>query len=258
MTQGSLHHTDRHSTKLISVFCVQHKLNCFLIFLDIPSTLQVIPSTLLTIEDSHVMLAKLPNNVSYTSWCATGLAIMLAQVTYNVHICIKRIKTYRNMNKWNCSGILHFTIEEWECRCSVIQAKQITSTNIFNKTTLQRVDTTQIYLKSSRSQCWCTCSKPAEEKYIVHISDSYFVGVGVWVYKDYSYVQWDFNSKIKLQNITVKNCTTYSALYISAMDSIEMDSMNFTHNHENEISLYRTKILEDVLEDVTSTTTLEL
>ena len=218
-----------------------NKPNCFLIFLDVPSTLQAISSTLLTIEDSHVMFGKLPHNVGYSSWCATGLGIMLAQVTYNVHICINRIKTYRNMNKWNCSGNLHFTIERWACYCSSIQAKEITSVNIFNKTTLPRGDITEIDLEY-RGYRKCTCSTPAEEKYIVHILESYFVGVSIWMRRSKKYV-WHANTKIKFQNITVKNCTAYPAMYISDIEYIEMDNMTFTHNHENEISLYHTYIV---------------
>ena len=218
-----------------------NKPNCILLFLDIPSTSQVIPSTLLTIEESHVMLGKLPHHVDYIRWCATGLGIMLAQVTYNVHICMNRIKTYSNMNSWDCNGNLHFTIEEWGCRCSVIHAKQITSTNIFNKTTLQTRDETEIYLDSSRKHRRCTCSKRAEEKYIVHILDSYFVGVGISVSKSNHHI-WNINNKIKLQNIIVRNCINLPAMYISNMEYIEMDNVTFTHNL-GEILLYRSNII---------------
>ena len=69
----------------------------------------------------HVMLGKLPHHVDYISWCLTGLGIMLAQVTYNVHIWMNRIKIYGNMNRWDCRGNLHFTIEEWQCCCSVAE-----------------------------------------------------------------------------------------------------------------------------------------
>ena len=219
-----------------------NKPNCLLLFLDIPSTSQVIPSTILTIEESHMMFGKLPHHVDYTNWCATGLGIMLAQVTYNVHICMNRIIVYGNMKRWNYNGNLYFTIEKWECRCSVIHAKQITSTNIFNKTTLQRGDEAKIYLDSSRKHRMCTCSKPAEEKYIVHILDSYFVGVGISVSRSKHYI-WHINNKIKLQNITVKNCINYPAMYISDMEYIEMDNVTFTHNHDFGISLYRSNII---------------
>ena len=138
------------------------------------------------------MLGKPPHHVSKANWCASGLGIMLAQVTHNVHIYINKIKAYSNMNKWGWRGNLHFTIKKRECRCSVIQAKQITCTNIFNKTTLPSRDTTKISLKASGGSQRCTCLKLVEEKYVVHILESYFLGVGMWVHRSKNY-DWHIN-----------------------------------------------------------------
>ena len=44
-------------------------------------------------------------------------------------------------------------------------------------------------------------------------------------------------------NLTVKNCTTYPAMYIFGMEYIEIENMNFTHNHNHEITIYHTYII---------------
>ena len=59
-----------------------NKPNCLIIFLDLPSAS---PSTALNIEDSHVMFGKPPNHSKNIEWGASGLCIVLTQITYRVH-----------------------------------------------------------------------------------------------------------------------------------------------------------------------------
>ena len=201
--------------------------NCLIIFLDIPSASQTIPPTALNIEDSDVMFGKIPNHSNYTYWGATGLGIMLAQSTYNVHILASNIEAYNNMKMWNWFGNLHFVIENWECWCSMIQGNNIASTNI-----VEEKDKTGIYLKPKTSNNTCNCSKPTEEEYTVQISDSYFVGVGIDVVTD----ERPCDARVKLRNLTVQN-TTKQKFYIFRMTSIELEDVKFTYN---EYKLYLT------------------
>ena len=194
--------------------------NCLIIFLDFPSASQTIPPTALNIEDSHVMFGKIPNHSNFTYWGATGLGIMLAQSTYNVHIFASNIEACNNMKTWNWYGNLHFVIENWECQCSMIQGNKIASTNI-----VEEKDKTSIYLKPKMSNNTCNCSKPAEEEYAVHISDSYFVGVGI----DVVTIERLCDARVKLQNVTMQN-TTKQKFYIIGMTSIELEDVKFTYN----------------------------
>ena len=105
--------------------------NCLLLFLNIHSTSEVISPNYFNITNSQMMFGKLKNVLQlYNPWNVTGLNIMLAQTTYIIHIHIDNIKTYSNMNEKEWNGHLQFVTENWECQCSMIQAKNIASTNI--------------------------------------------------------------------------------------------------------------------------------
>ena len=210
--------------------------NCLLFFVDIPSTSQAIPHTYFNIEDSHVIFGT-SSPVRYSDLHAAGLDIMLTQITYNVHVCLNSIEIYSNLDDSSWNGNLQLIIKNWECHYSVIQAKQITSTNI-----VQMQDIAHVRLQSKSSSDTlhtCNCSKPVEEEYTVHISDSYFVGVSIYV--DTYSLHIDCNTRIKLQNITVQN-STMPALQISEMKSIEMQDMNFSYNHHYALLLYHSNI----------------
>ena len=199
--------------------------NCLIIFIDI-FKLKVIPSTHLNIVNSHIMFGEIPNALQrYTLWGTTGLGILLLQTTFNVHIHIDNIKTYSNMNKKIWYGNLRFVIENWECQCSMIQVKNIASTNM-----IRRKDRMQVRLESKLhgSLPTCKCTKPAEEEYTVSISDSYFAGMGIRVDANIIYCY----TRIKLQNITVQHSTAF-ALHISKMKSIKMKDMNFTYTNQS-------------------------
>ena len=192
---------------------------CLLLFLNIPTTTEVISPNILNITNTQMMFGKLKQ--MYNPWNATGLNITLAQTTHNVHIHIDNIKTYSNMNEKEWNGHLQFVIENWECQCSMVQAKNIASTNM-----IRREDIIQVCLKSKLhgSSQTCNCTKPAEEEYTMSISDSYFTGMGIQVDANIN----NCYTRIKLQNITVQNSTA-TALHISKMKSIEMQDMNFTY-----------------------------
>ena len=122
--------------------------NCLLLFLNIHSTSEVISSNIFSIINSQAMFGKLPNGLRHSYWGATGFGIMLAQTTYKVHIYIQNIRTYNNNKYILCKwyGNLYFIIENWECHYSVIQAKQIVSTNIEADW-----DKTRVYLQPKTS-----------------------------------------------------------------------------------------------------------
>ena len=210
--------------------------NILLFFLDVSSTSQAIPHTYFNIEESNVTFGT-SSSVSYSDLRAAGLGIMLTQITYNVHVCINSIEVYSNLDESSWNGNLQFIIQNWECHCSVIQAKQIASTNI-----VQMRDKARVRLQSKSSSDTlhtCNCSKPDEEKYTVYISDSNFVGMGIYV--DTYSLHNDCNSRIKLQNITVQN-STMPALQTSKMKSIEMQDMNFSYNQHYALLLYHSNI----------------
>ena len=211
-----------------------NKPNCLIIFQDRYKS-KVIPPTCLSIVDSHAMFGKIPNFQMYHKLGATGLAIILTQTTYKVHIHLDNIQTRENMIKKKWYGNLRLAIENWEYNCSVIRAKQVTSTNI-----IERKDKAQVRLKPIKKPiaCFtkyysfrnrnisftdCKCPKPAEEEYAVHISDSYFAGTGIHVNADTKHC----DTRIKLQNITVYNS---SELRISAMKSIVIQDVNFNQS----------------------------
>ena len=205
--------------------------NCLIIFLETPSTSQALSPTHLSIEVLYVTLGKGPKYLSWCPGCATGLGITLAQTTYNVHIYINNIIMHRNkkIREW-WYGNLHFFIVNWECQCSIIQAKQITSAN-----KVKWKDTTRIHLHSDSTLPTCNCSK--EEEYTVKISDSYFEGVGILVDTDSKYC----DAQIKLHNITVQNSSTFP-LCIGKMKSIELQDVKFAYNHYKEILSYNSNI----------------
>ena len=201
--------------------------NCLILFLNITFISEAIPSTALYIEVSHVMFGR---TSKFLNWGATGLGIMLAQTTYNVHIHINKFKTYSNMRKSKWYGNLHFVLQNWACHCSVIQVKQIASASTVNIR-----DITRIYLHSNAASDGtlptCNCSKQGE--YTVHISEGYFDRVGILVETGSEYC----DARIKLKNITVHNSTTVHALFIRGMKSIEFLNVKFTYNHNKETVL---------------------
>ena len=207
-----------------TVFCGNGP-NCWIIFLDI---FKLIPPTHLSIASSHVMFGKKPKYFQmYHQVGATGFSIILAQTKYKVHIHLDNIQTQDNLRKKLWYGNLQFVIENWECNCSTIQAKKITSNN-----KVEREDKAQVRLRSisftKKNIASCKCPKPAEEEYTVQISDSYFAGAGMHVSVDTK----NCNTRIKLQNITVHNSTTF-ALHISGMESIRMQDTNFIYTNQN-------------------------
>ena len=107
------------------------------------------------------------------------------------------------------------------CQCSVIQAKQITTTN-----TQGGYDKALILLKYGNSSLHTsTCA--SEKDYMVHISESQFVGTIITVRSDKKYCK----AKIKLQNITIQNCSrNTNTLYILRMLSIELKNIKFSEN----------------------------
>ena len=146
--------------------------NCLIIFQEDFKS-KVIPPTHFNIANTQVMLGKIPKRLQlYNNWGATGLGIVLAQTTFNVHIHITNIKTCSNIRKEGWYGNLRFVIENWKCQCSLIQVKQVVNTNI-----VEENDKTQLRLKSINKKSAhiadCKCSIPAEEENIVQISDSY-------------------------------------------------------------------------------------
>ena len=110
-----------------------NKPNCLLMFLDMPSMSDIILPTVLSIKEVQATLGSRPHQKGHqyhNTKYATGLSIKLVQTTYNVRIYINNITIYENsgmQDGWH--GNLHIAIENWKCHCSVIQAKQITSTN---------------------------------------------------------------------------------------------------------------------------------
>ena len=209
---------------------IGNKPNCMLIFLDLPFTMKKFFT--ITIENSHVKFGEIPHGLKGTHWGATGLSIMLAQVTYNVQVYINNITTFRNRMRGKWYGNFQFFIENWEHHCSAIQAKQITSTNIAEKE-----DTAEIHLKSNASGDILhkfNCSIPAE---MIHISDSYFVGVGLFVNAEKN----KCGRGITLRNITVLNSSIH-ALRISGLKSIKLQDMEFTNNNPNGIVIHSSNV----------------
>ena len=193
--------------------------NCLIVFQEF-FKLNVIPPTHLNIANSHLMFGKIPSQFrTYHKWGATGLGVFLALTTYNVQVHINTIKMYRNMKskkKWQ--GNLRFIIQNWECHCSQIQVKQITSTNI-----VEEGDKLQVYIsKTSNNLASCNCLKPAEEEYTVNISNGCFVGVGILLVNANH-----CDTRIKLQNITVQNS---SLIHVSGMKSIEIQDIIFNQS----------------------------
>ena len=209
---------------------IGNKPNCMLIFLDLPFTMK--KKSTLTIENSHVKFGEIPDNLKGTHGGATGLSIMLAQVTYSVQVYINNITTFSNEKTRKWYGNFQFFIENWEHHCSAIQAKQITSTNI-----AEEEDTAEIHLKSNASGDILhkfNCSIPAE---MVHISDSYFVGVGLFVNAEKN----NCDRRITLKNITVLNSSIH-ALRILGLKSIKLQDVQFANNNQKGISILKSNV----------------
>ena len=190
--------------------------NCLLIYQEL-FKLNLVPPTDLNIANLQVTFGEKPKHLkSYRSWGATGLGIFLTQTTYKVFVHMNHLKTYNNMKKEHWNGNLRLVITNWECPSSVIQAKNIISTNI-EKTH----DKTWLYLqymsKKRGSLPRCKFVKTAEQKYRVHISDSHFDGMIIRVNTNVKYC----DARIKLQNITTQD----TLFHISKMKNIEMQDV---------------------------------
>ena len=132
---------------------------------------------------------------------------------------MNNIKTSANTGKQSgLYGNLHIVIENWMCHCSVIQAERIVSTNTGGKYDFVCLN------YGNSSLCTSTCL--SEEIYMVHISDSHFVGSGIRVAADKSYC----DTWIDLQSITVQNCTKCITLLVKNMISIKVQNMRFIYN----------------------------
>ena len=194
--------------------------NCLLIFLDIPTTLQIIVPTVFNLVDLQITSESVQMEKYFRHQYATGLSTKLAQTTYKVRIYINNITNANTGTQSGRRSHLYITIENWMCHCSVVQAKQIAT---FNTAGLH--DVLRILLHYGNSSLH-TSTCLSEEDYMVHISKSHFVGTRLWVESNRKYC----DAKIKLQNITIQNCTRLAALYIKRMLSIEVKDMRFTHN----------------------------
>ena len=194
-----------------------NKPNCLIIFLDLPSTS---PSTALNIEDSYLAFGMPPNHSKKVEWSATGLCIVLTQIAYRVHIYASNVTTYNNL-KWLITGNLCFYIENWECHCSVILAKQILSSN-----KIEGWDQNLIRIKPRYNPHPCSCSKPPKEEYTVYISDISFFKVGLSINSEEKYCHF----RIRLQNITMQKSKPF-ALYIIGMRSMEIQNVKLAYNY---------------------------
>ena len=199
-----------------------NKQNCLLIFLDIPTTLQIILPTVFNLVDLQITFESTQMQEHFRLQYATGLNIKLAQTTYKVRIYINNITNANTDIQSGRHSHLYITIENWMCHCSVIQAKQIATLNTAGSYDVLRI----LLLYGNSSLHTSTCQ--SEEDYMVHISESHFVGTRLWVESNQKYY---CDAKIKLQNITIQNCTQLAALYIKRMLSIELQDMRFTYNH---------------------------
>ena len=149
-----------------------------------PSMSDITLPTVLNIKEVQATFGSRPHQKGHQYHhikYATGLSIKLVQTTYAVHIYINNITIYENIGMqdgWH--GNLHIAIENWKCHCSVIQAKQITSTN-----TPRRYDVAKIQLHYGNSSLHtCTCQTETAEDYIVNISNSQFWGTGLSLESD--------------------------------------------------------------------------
>ena len=200
----------------------RNKPNYLLIFLDIPTTLQIILPTVFNLVDLQITFESTQMQEHFRLQYATGLNIKLAQTTYKVRIYINNVTNANTDIQNGRHSHLYITIENWMCHCSVIQAKQIATLN-----TAGSYDVLRILLHYGNSSLH-TSTCQSEEDYMVHISESHFVGTRLWVESNQKYY---CDAKIKLQNITIQNCTRLGALYIKRMLSIELQDMRFIYNH---------------------------
>ena len=230
-----------------------NKPNCLIFFLDNSSTSEIFSPTVFNIVDSWIAFGSTHKQGYHKLKYATGINIELSQTTYKVHICINNIKTSINTGK-TLYGNVHFVIENWMCRCSVIRAERIVSTNIAGKYDIVHLN------YGNSSLCISTCI--SEENYMVHISKSHFVGSGIRVAAD----QGHCDAWIELQSIKVQNRTRFSPLLVKNMISIKLQDIiciyslmgitisnsnitvygnnSFAHNigHNNIIILHNSKI----------------
>ena len=183
------------------------------------STWEIFSPTVFNTVNSWITFGSTNKEVYQRLDYAAGLNIELTQTTYKVHICMNNIKTSGNTAKQSgLYGNLHIVIENWMCHCSVIRAEHIVSTNTGGKCDFLRLN------YGNSSLCTSTC--PSKEIYMVHISDSHFVGSGIRVAADKSYC----DTWIDLQSITVQNCTKCITLLVKNMISIKLQNMRFIYN----------------------------
>ena len=196
-----------------------NKPNCLILFLDNSFTSEIFSPTVFNIVDSWIAFGSTYTNKQgyHRLDYATGLNIELSQTTYKVHICINNIKTSNNTGK-TLYGNVHFVIENWMCHCSVIQAERIVSTNTAGKYDIVHLN------YGNSSLCTSTCLP--EENYMVHISESHFVGSGVRVAAD----QGRCDAWIELQSIKVQNRTRFSPLLVRNMISIKLQDITCIYN----------------------------
>ena len=194
-----------------------NKPNCLIFFLDNSSTSEIFSPTVFNIVDSWIAFGSTHKQGYHKLKYATGLNIELSQTTYKVHICINNINTSNNIGK-TLYGNVHFVIENWMCRCSVIRAEHIVSTNIAGKYDIVHLN------YGNSSLCISTCI--SEENYMVHISKSHFVGSGIRVVAD----QGHCDAWIELQSIKVQNRTQFPPLLVRNMISIKLQNVRFIYN----------------------------
>ena len=185
-----------------------NKPNCLLIFLDIPSTSEAILPTVLNIVDLQIFFfrSKMQKNC-HCQQREYGLSATLAQTTYTVRINTHHtiITTFAN------TGNLYIAIENWMCRCSVIQAKQVTFTSA-------QGGYADILLEHGNS-CLHSSTCGSEKDYMVHISESRFVGTIMRPLRVQSYTKY-CNAKIKLKNIT-----SYTKLYLYWKSTVNCENV---------------------------------
>ena len=100
----------------------------------------------------------------------------------------------------------------------MIRAEHIVSTNTAGEYDIIRLNYGNSLL--------CTSTCLPEKNYILHISESHFVGSGIKVVSDKTYS----NVWIDLQSITVQNCTPHVPLLVGNMISIKLQNIRFIYN----------------------------
>ena len=196
-----------------------NKPNCLIVFLDISSTSDVFPPTVFSIVDSWITFGSIRKQGYSRFNSATGLSIKLTQTTYKVQIYITNVEINANTGQQSrLHGNLYIAIENWICRCSVIRAKLIVSTDTSGEYNI-------IGLNYGNSSL-CTSACLSEENYMVRISESLFVGSAIKATADKNFC----DAWIELKNITLQNCTQRTPLLVKNMISIKLQNIRFIYN----------------------------